>query len=453
MSDENISPLNKMHENIINIEGYTAVVPNEVYARKLPASGGVTADPTTWEQQAADATGFLLVSISSVPSAKEVLEKLAEEAGGIIADVLSGNLPQEKAFYEDYNEAKIDMHSKYTLVQQKLLGMPYSIIQSILLAAAAPRAHRDLIYIANSCHPLRDIAGEEDADLIEITYTRWLDSALERIPGDKSSPEYYRRLINPKTNFVKRMFPAVNGKLPPKEAVKQALAGGIRGDAHDAILSALDAVYSCNLDDIRDRTPERWEEVLFVTANNLHRNLRSGAFEKLRAAERRQAFKPESMSWLEQEARKRKKQQPETVKLKPVNEIDILERDISSDAKKLVMEYRLDDTKEALQCYRRGLAEYDARIAELEQQIQQSSTNVSQNIYREMREDFTRSRDVIAGLIPKAEAKLNEQAEKIERFSEAIKLMKSAIRAERKAAKEGTKYTKKLKQTGNSYSL
>lgn len=305
--------------NEIKIDGFTAIVPNEIYARETKhKKEAQKADAESWEQvtetEERSSTELLMLSIASLPSRQEVLERIAEDAKCIVADVVLGKL--QMTGMDAYKKVNIDMGSDYSPAQQVLLCMPYRVVETLATALLVPQIARDYIEVAGMSYPIagkggKPIENDGDLDLIKIVHMSWETEALNSIDGDKDDAGFYWGLVNPKTKFRARALLMQEGKLDDKEIVAKGLVSEkMPEQSRSALLSAVDAVYSCDFDDMADKSPMEWHTFTYMTLKNMYNKLSNGILEKMKAFRERQvqAGKPETDSALERMAAEKNKQ-------------------------------------------------------------------------------------------------------------------------------------------------
>lgn len=264
----------------INIEGYTSIVPNEIYSRERTNTKQVQkVDPVTWQQTTESveelSTDLLMVSIASLPSRQETLEKIAEQAQVIVADVASGKLQAGEA----YKRVTMDMNSPYSPVQQVLLCMPYHIVETLADAIAKPELAKELIDAVEKSYPFlgrdgKQIENDGDLDLIKVVFMPWNKPSFDRLKGDKSDANFYWNLLNPKMHFKTLTVLMQDGKLEDKEIVAAQLKSvNLPEHYKSALTAAVDAVYSCNPDDLADKSAMEWHKLTYVTVRNVYAQL------------------------------------------------------------------------------------------------------------------------------------------------------------------------------------
>lgn len=298
----------------IKIDGFTAIVPNEIYSRERKSEKkSWKADAGSWQSETEEksSTDILFLSIASVPSRKETLERIAEEAQGIVADVNAGKL--NLADMLEYKDFKPVVDSDYTLAQQVLLCMPYAFVEKLATAIFLPRTAKDYIEIAMNSYPLpgkngMPLENDNDLDVIKIIYMPWDTKALNGIKGDKASADFYWSLLGPGRNLIPITLLMEDGKLDGKDNIAAKIKSAkMQEYVSSALLSAVNAVYACNTDDIADRSAIEWHSVAYATVRNMHTHL--GILEKMRALKekRMQTEKPDAMPALKAMAAAQKK--------------------------------------------------------------------------------------------------------------------------------------------------
>lgn len=279
-------------ENEIKIEGFTPVVPNEIYARERANTKEVqTVDPETWQQATESveklSTDLLMLSIASLPSRQETLERIAQNAQQIVADVSSGKLQAS----DSYKGLSIDQNSGYSPAQQVLLCMPYNIVEILANAVVKPELAKDYIEIARMSYPLSErngkpVENDGDLDLIKIVFMAWDTNAFNNLEGDKADANFYWGLLNPMMKFKSITLLVQDGKLEDKEIITSQLkSGNLSENLRSAMLSAVDAVYSCNLDDMTDKSAKEWRKFTYVAIKTMYEKLSGSILDKMKVSQ------------------------------------------------------------------------------------------------------------------------------------------------------------------------
>ncbi|MFH1065438.1 MAG: hypothetical protein V1734_02955 [Nanoarchaeota archaeon] len=275
----------------IKIDGFEAIVPNEIYSReRIDTKEEQTIDPNTKQSGIESvekySTDLLMLSIASLPSRQETLERIAEESKGIVADVASGKL----AASDSYKRLTMNMDSGYSPAQQILLCMPYTVVETLANAVIKPELAKGLIDAAEKSYPLSErygkpVENDNDLDLINIVFMPWDKSALDKSVGDKSDANSYWGLLQPKMIFQTLTFLMQDGKLEDNETIaSQINSGNLPEHYKSALTSAINAVYSCNPDDLTDKSPLEWKRFTFAALKNMYGRLIKGVIEKSRAS-------------------------------------------------------------------------------------------------------------------------------------------------------------------------
>lgn len=264
----------------ITIDGFTAIVPNEIYSReRIDTKEVQTVDPDTWQQATESveilSTDLLMLSISSLPSRQETPEIIAEEAKGIVADVASGKL----AASDSYKRLMMDMKSSYSPAQQVLLCMPYNVVETLANAVVKPELAKGLIDVVEKSYPLSErdgkpVENDNDLDLIKVVFMPWDKKSLDSMEGDKTDANFYWELLKPKRIFKTLTFLMQDGKLEDKgDITAQMKSGNLPEHYKSALISAVDAVYSCNTDDLADKSPLEWKRFTYAALKNMYGEL------------------------------------------------------------------------------------------------------------------------------------------------------------------------------------
>lgn len=273
----------------IKIDGFTPIVENEIYSRERTDTKEVQkVDPDTWQQTTESvetlSTDLLMISIASLPSRQETLERITEEAKGIVADVSAGKLQAG----DSYKRFTMDMNSPYSPAQQLLLCMPYGVVETLADAVVKPEPAKDYIEIASKSYPLsgrggKPIENDGDLDMVKVVFMPWNKSALDRLDGDKSDANFYWRLLRPKMIFKTLTFLMQDEKLEDKEIVTAQLKSQNPSEhSKSALTAAIDAVYSCNPDDLADKSAMEWHNFAYATVRNIYGALIKNVIEKSR---------------------------------------------------------------------------------------------------------------------------------------------------------------------------
>lgn len=291
----------------IKIGGFEAIVPNEIYSReRIDTKEVQTVDPDTKQSRIESvekySTDLLMLSISSLPSRQETLERIAEEAKGIVADVASGKLQAGTL----YKILTMDMKSSYSPAQQVLLCMPYNVVETLANAVAKPELAKGLIDVVEKSYPLSErygkpVENDNDLDLIKVIFMPWDKSALDKSVGDKSDANSYWRLLHPKMIFKTLTFLMQDGKLEDKEIITaQIKSGNLHEHYKSALISAVDAVYSCNTDDLADKSGMEWKNFTYAAIKKVYYKLGAGVLERMKVPQEIQAKKSSVVTFTKQ---------------------------------------------------------------------------------------------------------------------------------------------------------
>lgn len=301
--------------NELKIEGYAPAAPG-VYTRERQVLG-MAVDPKTWKQTPTtkSVTDVLLVSISSIPTGRELLERIVEDAQLVVSDTMEGTLPGKN---KAYTPLKIDIRSEYYPGQQVLLCMPYRTVQTLAECKPGSETEKGFLALAEMCHPLKELMDnlereeQDDIDMIEIVYMPWETKTLAKSLQDKTDPQSYWDLLKP--NVMMAMVPAfvVKEKIEDKEdVVERARQNNMLGKFGPALMEAIDAVYSCSPDELADRSPQKWNEATTLALIQMHGKLKEGTLNKINSE--RRALEEKSQALTAEIAEKAKKQLQEIV--------------------------------------------------------------------------------------------------------------------------------------------